>query len=772
MNKLFRYLFITIFLITSAIAEDTVLKKVSLQLSWKHQFEFAGFYMAKEKGFYKNVGLDVEIKEFTKNVNTIDDVLKQKSTFAISYPGVIFKDIQNTVLLSSILQSSPHVLVSLKSSSIHTIKDFTNKKMMISKDELQTASFISMLKSANLSFDDFQIKEHSFNIQSLISGDVDIASYYSSNELYELDKRGIAYNVWNPTDYGFDFYNNILFTSKAEVEQHPDEVKNFNEASLRGWEYAYSHVTETVAVIMKHYNTQNKTEGALLYEAKVLKDLSYKGTAELGNINKSKIQRIIDIFNLLGITKIDITPDSFIYKATKKYYLTEEEKNYLKNKNITMCIDPNWMPFEKFKQGEHVGMSADFFKILKKQFHINTKIIQTKTWDESMEYAQSRKCDILSLVMSTPSREKYLKFTTPYLKIPLVIATKADSPFVANFYDLQGKKIGISKGYAFVELLRLKYPKLNLIEVQNINDGLKQVKHNRLYGYIGTLATIGYAFQNNFTGELKIAGRFDGTWDLGIGVRDDEPLLFSILQKAVNSVDENTKQKIINEWLSIKYVKGTDYNLIFKIIGIFLLILIIISYFYIKLQKLNNKIHKQNIELKEREEHLNLLASTDPLTKLYNRRYFSEISEHILELAKREQNQLSIIMVDIDNFKNINDTYGHKVGDEVIISLASLLVQMSRKSDISCRFGGEEFILLLPQTAITGAYIIAEKIRKTVQKNQLETSDRNTIQYTISSGVSQVDLLHDNTIEFAIKRADDALYEAKRTGRNKTCTQE
>ena len=212
MNKLFRYLFITIFLITSAIAGDTVLKKVSLQLSWKHQFEFAGFYMAKEKGFYKNVGLDVEIKEFTKNVNTIDDVLKQKSTFAISYPGVIFKDIQNTVLLSSILQSSPHVLVSLKSSSIHTIKDFTNKKMMISKDELQTASFISMLKSANLSFDDFQIKEHSFNIQSLISGDVDIASYYSSNELYELDKRGIAYNVWNPTDYGFDFYNNILFS--------------------------------------------------------------------------------------------------------------------------------------------------------------------------------------------------------------------------------------------------------------------------------------------------------------------------------------------------------------------------------------------------------------------------------------------------------------------------------------------------------------------------------------------------------------------------------
>jgi len=197
-----------------------------------------------------------------------------------------------------------------------------------------------------------------------------------------------------------------------------------------------------------------------------------------------------------------------------------------------------------------------------------------------------------------------------------------------------------------------------------------------------------------------------------------------------------------------------------------------ILYFYIKLQKLHNKIHKQNIELKNNEENLQFLASTDPLTKLYNRRYFSEISEHILELAKREKNQLSIIMLDIDYFKNVNDTYGHKVGDEVIISIASLLLRMSRKSDVSCRFGGEEFILLLPQTTITGAYIIAEKIRKAVENIEVKTDDGKIINYNISLGVSQVNLLHEHSIEPAIKRADDALYEAKRTGRNKTCKQE
>ena len=772
MNKFLQYLIITIIISTNIIANEAPLKKVSLQLPWKHQFEFAGFYMAKEKGFYKKLGLQVQIKELTNATNIINDVIEQKSTFGVAYPGAIFKEMKNTVLLSAIFQSTPHVLVSLKSSHIHTIKDFANKKILISKGELLTASLVSMLQVGKLSFKDLQIIKPTFKIDTLIRGDVDIASYYISNELYELDKKGIAYNIWNPKDYGFDFYGNLLFTSKEELQKHSEEVKNFNEASLHGWEYAYSHITETVEVIMKHYNTQNKTEGALLYEAKVLKELSYKGTEKLGNINETKVQRIIDIFNLLGITKIDKIPEYFIYKAIKKYNFTEEEKAYLKEKKyITMCIDPNWMPFEKFKNGKYIGMSADFFQVLKEQSHINTKIIPTKTWNESMEFSQSRKCDILSLVMPTPSRNKYLKFTTPYLKIPLVIATKPNAPFIANFYALEGKRVGISKGYAFAELLKAKYPKLNIVEVENINDGLNKVNHNQLYGYIGTLASIGYAFQNNFIGELKIAGKFDGTWNLGIGVRDDDPMLFNILQKAIYNVNENKKQQIINDWLSIKYVKGTDYNLVFKIIGIFIVILMIILYFYLKLQKLKNKIHKQNLELKEREEHLHILASTDPLTKLYNRRYFSEISEHILELAKRERKQLSIIMLDIDYFKNVNDTYGHKVGDEVIISLANILLKMSRKSDISCRFGGEEFILLLPQTAIFGADIIAEKIRKTVETLELKTDAGDTLNYKISLGVSQVNLLHDNSIEAAIKRADDALYEAKNSGRNRTCTQ-
>jgi len=170
---------------------------------------------------------------------------------------------------------------------------------------------------------------------------------------------------------------------------------------------------------------------------------------------------------------------------------------------------------------------------------------------------------------------------------------------------------------------------------------------------------------------------------------------------------------------------------------------------------------KRELYLQELQQELKLLASTDPMTKLYNRRYFTKMSQHTLNLAKREKQDLSIIMLDIDKFKNINDTYGHQVGDDVIIALANKLIQHQRTSDIVCRYGGEEFVILLPNTSQENAKTLGEKIRVAI-----ESSSVANLKYTISLGVSSVDIENDTDIESALKRADDALYEAKESGRN------
>ncbi len=178
---------------------------------------------------------------------------------------------------------------------------------------------------------------------------------------------------------------------------------------------------------------------------------------------------------------------------------------------------------------------------------------------------------------------------------------------------------------------------------------------------------------------------------------------------------------------------------------------------------------KKELKLIELMKELKLLASTDSLTKLYNRRYFTLMAEHTFDLAKREDADLSTIMLDIDKFKNVNDTYGHHVGDDVIVAISNLLSNTQRKPDIICRYGGEEFVILLPNTALDGAKVVAEKLREAVESLVIKLHSDITLKITISLGVAQVNTKEHKNIEYALKEADDALYRAKDSGRNRVC---
>ncbi len=186
--------------------------------------------------------------------------------------------------------------------------------------------------------------------------------------------------------------------------------------------------------------------------------------------------------------------------------------------------------------------------------------------------------------------------------------------------------------------------------------------------------------------------------------------------------------------------------------------------------RLEEKIKQRTKDLEASKEELKLLASIDPMTKLYNRRYFSEISEDIFNVSKRTNNDLSLVMFDIDDFKSVNDTYGHHIGDKVIIGIANILLEQTRKSDIVCRFGGEEYIILLPDTDLESSMKIAKNIRELVERMVITYDQDKQLQVTISVGVSMVELASDNDIEVAINKADNALYEAKRSGKNKVCS--
>ena len=184
---------------------------------------------------------------------------------------------------------------------------------------------------------------------------------------------------------------------------------------------------------------------------------------------------------------------------------------------------------------------------------------------------------------------------------------------------------------------------------------------------------------------------------------------------------------------------------------------------------LSIKLNRENLEkeVKERTKELKLLSSIDPLTKLYNRRSLTEMSDHIFKSGKRNGYCISTIMLDIDFFKKVNDTYGHSFGDIVLVKLAGLLIELTRESDVVCRWGGEEFIIVLENTDIDGAFVIAEKIRVKVENMIIKLDDAKEFHFTISLGVAEVDTQNNSNIEASILKADKLLYEAKNSGRNK-----
>ena len=176
---------------------------------------------------------------------------------------------------------------------------------------------------------------------------------------------------------------------------------------------------------------------------------------------------------------------------------------------------------------------------------------------------------------------------------------------------------------------------------------------------------------------------------------------------------------------------------------------------------LNEKLQKTQKELKEQ-------TLRDPLTNLYNRRYIQDIAQDIINISIRNKVSLSLIILDIDKFKLINDTYGHSIGDDVIKHLAQSLKRHTRESDVIARIGGEEFIVLLPNTDKNGAFTIAESLRKHVENDSVIVNKDTNINFTISLGVESIDIINDKNIQEPLKRADKALYRAKESGRNRT----
>ena len=315
----------------------------------------------------------------------------------------------------------------------------------------------------------------------------------------------------------------------------------------------------------------------------------------LSNISKQEKQEVFDKWFLKDHSNI---PVSF----------TEQEKNYLEKKtNLNLCVDPDWMPYEKIEDGKHIGIVADYMKSFEKKIGIPLNLIETNDWTESLSYIKDRNCDLLSLVIETKKRRDYMSFTKPYIIFSLVLVTKRNVSFVSDLKNLENKKIGIQKDFAYKDMIKQKYPNLEIIEVDHLRNGLTKVERGELFGQVATDLSVAYAFQKEFYGSLQISGKFDEKLKLSVGVRSDEPILLSIFEKVVNSINEETRRSIISKWVTLKSEKSIDYTLFWSIIAFLSFIFLLILYTYLtqyksikKLRKAKREIETLNATLEEK----------------------------------------------------------------------------------------------------------------------------------------------------------------------------
>ena len=736
-----------ILLLTSQANEK---QKVTLYLDWLNQFQFAGYYIAKEKGFYNEVNLDVNIIEYSNN-NITKKVIENESTYGIGKSSLIVDKFEgnNIILLSSIFQNSPLVLISLANSNIKTPKDLINKKVMITGDAKQSASIESMIASQGVNLKDITIQEHSFDIEDLINGTTDAMACYLSNEPYILNQKNIKFNVLNPNDYNFNFYEGILFTSKKESENNQIRVQNFNEASLRGWKYAFDNIEETAKLIYEKYNTQNKSLDLLIYEGSILKDFAKIDNNSLGNINPQTIDEIKRFYTLLGLnTSNTLFETKTILFNKNDILLDEKQLEYLENNKFTLLIENNKVPFSFKNTNEIIGIEIDFWKLisnkLSKPFNIEEMLkneflnIFTSSIKTKFIYSFEKK-----------HSNKYL-LSNSIAQIPIALATKDKVNYISDLSSLKSISIGVLKDLDLISTLKKDYPEINFIEITSIEDGMRKIKENKLFALIDNLYTLSHKIEEFKIDELKINNTLKYKIDMYLETDRKHEEFIKIINNAIFTLTEKEKSTILNNYQLILYHKNID---LFYVLKFIIPLVILLTIFAFLNYRLKNEIkRRKQIEIK-----LSNFANNDSLTNIYNRRKIEELCENELKRSERYENELSLIFFDINDFKIINDKLGHHKGDEVLIKIANIISQNIRSSDYFGRWGGDEFLIVLPQTNISKTKNIIETL-----ENKLKDSDFNLdkdMKISCSFGFAEYE--KNDTLDSLLRKADDSMYKIK-----------
>ena len=548
------------------------LDKVKLQLQWKHQFEFAGFYAAKEKGYYRDVGLDVELIEYHIDDSISHIVLSGEAEYGLSYSSIIAEYIEGKpiVFVANFFKQSPLVLIAQE--NINTPVQLKGKKVMGVSDDIDNLTLVSMLNKFGVSLSDIKNIPTTFTVDDFIDKRVDAMSVFTTNELFELNSRGVPYKIFDPTAYGTKYYDVNLFTSKKEATWNPDRVQRMRDASIKGWQYALSHQQEIVELILQKYNTQNRSREALRFEAKQIEQIMLPRVYKVGSIDKFRVKLMMDDFIQSGFIKNIKNRDieCLIFKTkptmTTKLNLTDSEQDFIaKSKRIILGTGDKWKPFTILgRDGVITGYDKDVIDLINSLSGLKLELV-LGDWGKMQEMAKSKSIDGLATGGILPEREEYLNLSDIYNTLQkMIITTKENPKNIKSIEDLDNCTIAIDKHNLVDVKVAKGFKNSKVLEYDTVKDVMNAVITGEADAMFGNGAVLYLANELGLT-FLKNSVYMDEKLELVFGVRKDYPEVISIINKALKHIGNRKLLELKNKWFFVEYKnqfiqKGIDWN--------------------------------------------------------------------------------------------------------------------------------------------------------------------------------------------------------------------
>ncbi len=387
-------------------------EKIRAQLNWKPQFEFAAFYMAKELGFYKEAGLDVELRHLDPEhpVDIIAEIEHERVDIGVSYPSVIPLAIKSKkyMLLTYLFQNSSLIALSKKAP-----KSLDKSCLYLSKNEYDGPIDLMMRKLGVKCRKPYSFKAFLADPNGVLT---------STQFKNEKEREGIY--KFEPISYGYDMYDDILFAKKEYYQKHKTALRKFALATLKGWRFALRRLDKAATIIHEKYTPDLSVE-KLKQQAKAIRAYSVLSLEKLGLFNPQRIRRICGIYKENGTLVYDADIYDFIDPLfIDSLPLDFKQRELIANTRI-LYSETSWPPFTMLDQEHKMhGLIEDYIELVRKRTGLDMRFVYQKSWSDVLRKIKEGELDMAMATGETQERKKYAVFSQPYKIYDFAIASK------------------------------------------------------------------------------------------------------------------------------------------------------------------------------------------------------------------------------------------------------------------------------------------------------------------------------------------------------------